>query len=342
MRDILKGKKILFFAPAFFGYEYKIKKKMEEMGAEVDFYDERSVVSAIGRALLKISPKIFELKSRKYYEEILRNNPKAYDYVFFIKAEMVPISILQEIRSTYRNAKMCLYLYDSVRNIPGILDKLQFFDVKYSFDRKDCLLYPELKLRPLFFADEFRKETNITESHKYDISFCGTIHSDRYKIICEIEKFTKEKGYDFLWYGYLQSKFMYYYYKLTKKEFKGTDISIFTFEKINSNAIAQLVEQSKIVLDMQHPKQSGLTMRTIEMIGMGKKLLTTNPEITKYDFYKPENICVIDRDNIKIDEKFFVVPYQDLTTELYEKYSIKSWIIDILNPMGFENNTFEL
>lgn len=342
MQGILEKKKILFFAPAFFGYEFKIKKKMEEMGAEVDFYDERSVVSALGRALLKISPKIFELKSRKYYEEILKKNPEEYDYVFFIKAEMVPISILQEIRSKYKNAKMCLYLYDSVKNIPGILDKLKFFDVKYSFDRKDCLVHPELKLRPLFFADEFRKDGSKTENFKYDISFCGTIHSDRYKIIKAVEKITKADGYCFFWIGYLQSKFMYYYYKITKKEFKGTDISTFTFQKTASSDIAKMVDESKIVLDMQHPKQSGLTMRTIEMVGMGKKLITTNSEITKYDFFKPENICVIDRNNVVIDKKFLSIPYQDLTNVLYEKYSIESWVIDILNPMECENNTFEL
>lgn len=148
----LKGKKILFFAPAFFGYELKIKKKMEELEAEVDYFDERSVTSAFERALLKISPNIFELKSRRYYRNILEGSQKQYDFIFFIKADMVPVKILQEIREKYPDAKLCLYLYDSVKNIPGIRDKLSYFDVKYSFDRKDCLEFPELKLRPLFFC----------------------------------------------------------------------------------------------------------------------------------------------------------------------------------------------
>ena len=58
------GKKILFLSPAFFKYENMIADKMREMGAKVDMYDERSVTSAMARALLKISPAIFKKRSK--------------------------------------------------------------------------------------------------------------------------------------------------------------------------------------------------------------------------------------------------------------------------------------
>lgn len=303
---------------------------MQELGAEVDFFDERSVTSASERALLKINPYIFERKSRKYYEDILEKEQKRYDYVFIIKADMIPGKSLQKIRTKYADAKLCLYLYDSIKNIPGILKKLPYFDVKYSFDLNDCSLYPELKLRPLFYADEFRREKGEEESYQYDISFCGTIHSDRYKIIRKIEDICKKKAYKMYWFGYLQSKFMYYYYKVTKPEFRNTSISTFTYTKLNSSNIANIVNNSKVVLDIQHPRQTGLTMRTIEMVGMKKKIITTNKEIKKYDFYKPENICVIDRDNITIPDEFLNIPYQTLDKETYEKYSLDQWVLDVL------------
>ena len=37
----LSGKNILFIAPAFFGYEKKIAEKMTNLGAEVDYFDDR-------------------------------------------------------------------------------------------------------------------------------------------------------------------------------------------------------------------------------------------------------------------------------------------------------------
>lgn len=86
----IRGKRILFLAPAFFGYELKIKHKMEDMGAIVDFYDVRSVTSAIERALLKISPNIFVRKTNKYYGEILKkNHEKDYDYIFIDRKSVV-------------------------------------------------------------------------------------------------------------------------------------------------------------------------------------------------------------------------------------------------------------
>lgn len=41
MESKLKNKRGLFFTPAFFGYENKIKSKMEELGISVDMFDVR-------------------------------------------------------------------------------------------------------------------------------------------------------------------------------------------------------------------------------------------------------------------------------------------------------------
>ncbi|HFR3278101.1 TPA: capsular biosynthesis protein CpsH, partial [Streptococcus suis] len=103
------------------------------------------------------------------------------------------------------------------------------------------------------------------------------------------------------------------------------------FDHLSSKEIADIINETEVVLDIQHPKQSGLTMRTIEMIGMNKKIITTNPMIRQYDFYNPNNILIIDRFDVEIDLSFFESPYQELQTEIYEKYSLEQWILDILN-----------
>lgn len=329
--DDISGKKILFFAPAFFGYENKIVKKMEDMGASVDMYDVRSVTSAKDRALLKVSPKIFASKSQKYYEKIIETNKgKDYDYILVVKCDMTPESILERFRKEYPNAKLCLYLWDSIDNIPGVLNKFKYFDTLHSFDMEDCKKHSELKFRPLFYADEFCKELS-TEEHKYDVSFAGTIHSDRYAVIKEVRKIVAEKGLKSYWFCYLQSKFVYCFYKATKKEFADTKITDFNFEKKGSEEIASIVDQSKIVLDIHHPKQTGLTMRTIEMVGMNKKLITTNASIKNYDFYNSNNISIVDRKNIQMDDMFLQTAYEPLNDELYKKYSLQSWVLEVLS-----------
>lgn len=328
----ISGKKILFFSPAFFRYENMITDKMREMGAEVDMYDERSVTGAMERALLKISSDIFKTRSQKYYESIIeQNKDKDYDYVLIVKCDMIPINILKKFRIEYPNAKLCLILWDSVENIPGVVEKFKYFDTLHSFDINDCEKYPELKFRPLFFADQFRKALKADEDYKYDISFLGTVHSDRFAVIKQVRDAAKEHGWKCCWFLYLQSRFIYRFYKLTKKEFRGVPETEFSFNKMSAEDIAHIVDESKVILDIQHPKQTGLTMRTIEMIGMNKKLITTNQSIMKYDFFCVENVTVVDRKQIEISEKFLSSPYSPLPEEVYEKYSLRSWILEVLD-----------
>ncbi|MBR2779896.1 MAG: capsular biosynthesis protein CpsH [Eubacteriaceae bacterium] len=328
----INGKNILFFSPAFFNYETMIAEKMREMGATVDMYDVRSVTSARNRALLKVSPSIFKARSKKYYDDIIeKNKDKNYDYILIVKCDMTPISALEKFKKIFQNAKLCLYLWDSVKNISGVADKFKYFDTLHSFDPDDCEKYPMLKFRPLFFGDQFRKEQTVSSDYKYDISFLGTIHSDRYAVIKQVKQIAKERGLKCYWFMYLQSKFIYYFYKLTKKEFKEVNESTFSFEKMSAEDIAKVVDESRIILDIQHPKQTGLTMRTIEMIGMNKKLITTNESIRRYDCFNENNVAVIDRKKVTFSDEFFRSSYIPLPDEVYEKYSLRSWIIEVLN-----------
>ncbi len=292
----LRGKRILFFAPSFFSYEKMIADEMVKMGAIVDSYDVRSVKSAFSRGLLKINPAIFSVQSKHYYNRILNENKKKnYDYILFIKCDMTPLSILRKLKVEYPNAKMCLYLYDSVSNIPGIERKFKYFDTLHSFDMGDCRRNHDLVFRPLFFGEQYEKDkkNNCCVKEKYDICFLGTIHSDRFSVIKRVQQIAKEKNLKSYWFLYLQSKLIYYYYKIVKQDFKGTSPSMFRFKKKTAEEISIITDMSRAVLDIQHPKQTGLTMRTIEMIGMRKKIITPNSSIKNIDFYNPNYIFII-------------------------------------------------
>lgn len=67
------------------------------------------------------------------------------------------------------------------------------------------------------------------------------------------------------------------------------------------------------------------------MIGMNKKLITTNASIVNYDFYNKKNILIINRENPQIDISFFSTPYEKINPEIYKKYSLSSWILDVLS-----------
>ena len=107
----MKNKKILFFAPSFFGYEIEIKKTLEKMGAIVDFYDERPSNNSLCKILIRLNPKLLEKMTYKYYQKIISlNSQKAYDYVFFIKNESAQKEELNLLKNSFSNAKFILYM----------------------------------------------------------------------------------------------------------------------------------------------------------------------------------------------------------------------------------------
>lgn len=93
--------------------------------------------------------------------------------------------------------------------------------------------------------------------------------------------------------------------------------------------VANIMHRSKAILDIQHPAQTGLTMRTIETLGIGRKLITTNTDIVNYDFYNEENILVIDRTNPVIPNSFIEHNAKEVSQQIYQKYSLNGWIEEI-------------
>lgn len=325
----LEGKKILFFAPKFFNYEIEIKKKMIEMGAEVDYFDERMNPNNLEKVIIRLKKELLNKKIKKYYQNILeKTKNKKYDYVFFLSPETIKVELLQELKNINKDAKFILYMYDSIKNKKNVLKILNEFDYHFSFDKSDCEYDSRFKFRPLFYLDEYSKYSS-NKLFNYDLTFIGTVHSDRYQIIKAIKEIALMESLKIKFFMYFPSKIIYFFKKIYDKSYKNTDIKDFSFEIMNKNEILSIISQSKVILDIQHPKQIGLTMRTIEMLGMKKKLITTNKDIANYDFYNSMNICIIDRESPTLDLNFIKSSYKEINKEIYEKYSIGKWIEEI-------------
>lgn len=331
----ISGKRILFFGLETFGYEKKILGKMQKAGAAVEYYNERAVTSKFGKTIIKFAPVLLNKKVESYYQSIIeKHSGQEFDIIFIMKCDVPMQKTLKALKDAFPNAEMRLHVWDSLSNIIGIENKLPYFDRVTSFDRIDCLNHPEFGFRPLFFADDFADDfaDNIknSDSKKYDISFCGTIHTDRYPILESIHEQCKKENLSFYGYYYLQSKLAYYYLKLKDKRYRKAPQSAFYFESIGSTEVNKIFQESNAVVDIQHPNQAGLTMRTIETFGAKKKLITTNKDIVNYDFYSPENICVIDRDHPVVPKEFLMTPYADVPADIYKKYSLTQWVADVL------------
>lgn len=320
----LKGKRILLLYAKFFNYDKIVTEKLREMGAIVDLYDARAELSTIEKAILKVYKGFFHEKLKKFHKQIQdENSGKQYDYIF--SNSYLPRETVISYKKKFPTARLILYLDDSVRNTYDIENTFDCFDSVKSFDRSDSIKY-KIGLQPLFFEDSYVETTKVEK--QYDLCFIGTIHSDRLKVISKINEICKKQKLRFFHYCYLQSNFIYYYYWLTQKEFRKYPKSFFAFDQMSSKDVATIVKSSTAILDIQHPLQTGLTMRTIETIGARKKIVTTNADIKYYDICD-SNVCIVDREIPEIPQGFLESKYKELNADIMYKYSLTGWIQSI-------------
>ena len=330
MGNRLLNKKVLLICPKTFDYHVEIINALGKMGAKVDYFDERPSNTAISKILIRVNKGLIDSKIREYYKNILNNIAKdSYDYVLIVKAESIPNDVILKLKKLNPKAKIILELWDSIANNSAAQEKINLVDKAFSFDRNDCKKY-NMNFRPLFYIEKYNDIAIKPSETKYDLLFVGTVHSDRYKVLKSLQAKLEKDGYKVFYYMYIPNKILYYIRKFIFGELKGASIEEFKFKSINQDEVLSLVSKSKVIVDIQHPKQTGLTMRTIEMLGANKKIITTNSNITEYDFYSESNICVVHRDMNNLDMEFFKSEYIPVANNIKEKYSIEAWLMELL------------
>ena len=325
----LQGKRILFFSAHLFGYQNDIRLAMESVGAIVDYYDERPANNFLVKGVIRINRNLLAGYINHYYNKIIKETlQKEYDYVFFIKGESISASNLRRLKQFHPEANFIIYHWDSIANNSNAQNLLPYFDRVFSFDKIDCERLG-LHFLPLFYTPDYANIPYYDKEIKYDMLFVGTTHSDRYKLVKRIEEQIIKMGGLCLTWFYFPSKILYYKMKIQNSYLRQIPVHTFHFKPMSKELLLQLYAGSRIIIDVQHPKQTGLTMRCIETLGAKRKLIKTNYYITEYDFYNPDNILVVDRNLPYVPEKFLNEPYRDTPKEIYESYSIKNWLSSI-------------
>lgn len=328
MTDLpLGGKKILFFCPQFFGYEISIKQELEKLGAQVFFRSGQALEHSWAKGLLRLAPSFgWKLADYYYLKWLKKDAPDQCDIVFIIKGEAISPQFLKTLRSKYNNAKVIFYMFDSVKNYKKINLKFDLIDEFYSFDLNDCRMMNYFTYRPLFFLDKYLSSS--VPKVGSSTFFIGTLNGDRPKVISRlIDVLGNDSIFDY--WLFVRSKVELRIRKLLDVSLKKIDTLRLLYKPMHHEDIKKHFDDCCAVLDIEHPNQTGLTMRTFEVLASGKKLITTNSSIIEHDFYDPTRICVIDRENPNIPLDFFTSVPAPIPDLFFEKYSLRGWVLDI-------------
>ncbi len=320
--------KILLIAPEFFGYELEIRAELEHRGASVDFIIDRPIKSSLFIVFTKYFPKITQFFLNLYYRKKINNLKKnSYNIVLVINGQTISPNILIRLRESLVGARFILYIWDSLKNRPSIINNLKFFENVYTFDPDDAI-YFKLRYLPLFFSKAYEAEPIRETCHQ--ITFIGTAHTDRFLVLNKL-KDNLPDGVTLYKYLYLRSSILYWGQKIKNISMRDSKLTDFYFTPMVKKEVLYKIFRSFAILDIEHPNQKGLTIRTLEALGAKRKLITTNNDIKNYDFYNPNNIHVIDRNDPRINIEFFMKSYEDIPSKLYKKYSIQGWVNRLLS-----------
>ena len=92
------------------------------------------------------------------------------------------------------------------------------------------------------------------------------------------------------------------------------------------------VNRSKYIIDIVQEEQVGLTLRALESLFYGRKLITNNSNISNYNFYNPNNILILDT-SYEIPEGFINSNYEPVGEELLRKYRSVEYYSKIIGPL---------
>jgi hypothetical protein len=337
----IEGKKVLLFSLQTFNYEQLIIDKLRAFGAIVDFYDERPANSILIKGIIRLRRSLLQLQINKYYRRLLNDvSTVKYDFLFVITGEVIPDFFLAEFKKKNPSCYCIYYTWDSFANCSHPLIILKHFDKCFTFDHADALKY-NLNFRPLFYSDKFEELSNNNMNYKYKLLFVGTAHSDRHKIVSQIATWCKSNNMSYFIYYYIQSWLVFLYKYFFDSTFKKVSFFDMNFSSLSIDRVLELYSQAEIILDVNHPFQTGLTMRTFEALGAEKKLITTNSAIKEYNFYNENNIYIIDRENPVVPIEFFESKFIPVPDNLKFRMSISGWLTELFLNDGFSPDWIE-
>lgn len=330
MNDLFKNRpRVLLVSPLMFSYHVAICEAIDQLGFDPVWWNDKAGASTLYKIALRLLPGITRrLTSNHFLSSIEKLPADSIDHILIIKGEGLNEKIVRRLRESQPQATLGLYLWDSVSNNKGIWDIVPVADAVASFDPVDAQANG-WRYRPLF-ARNVAPYTADEAQKRFDWCFIGTIHSDRHRVINRLRQVSGGAERSFV-FAYFQSSLVLKIRKLFDWTLWSAPSGTLSTTPMAAADVAHIIARSRAVLDVEHPQQRGLTMRTIETLLSGNKLLTTNQHLLASDLFDASRAQLIDRKTPRIDQTFLNQPVKPIPQELRDRYSCEAWAKELLD-----------
>ena len=284
----LSTRRALLVAPKFHTYHEDLIEALESLSYDVVYLKDKPT-STLYKIVSKFSMRLKSLIEKWFFLFNAAKYSKAYDLVLVVKGQALQPGIIESLKKNSPGAKFVFYQWDSIQNNPNFWRLYEYFDSVVTFDPRDARDYG-LGYLPLFYT-KFVPQPPLSD-RPLDILFVGTLHSERLVLVKKLVKFCKERGIYFKFHIYCPLLLQVRYFISGK--IKLSDLSLISFRSISRKELRESYISSKVVFDVPLGSQSGLTIRSIEALGAGAILYTSNETVVELSWTDFESVQFFD------------------------------------------------
>ncbi|NQX95232.1 MAG: hypothetical protein HRT64_10000 [Erythrobacter sp.] len=308
--------RILFIGIDFYDYAARISGAFERLGHTVDFHaiEDRGFAS---KSAKKLAPGAYERRRATYHSRLIEATAgKDYDVVLFIQVHQMRHKALERLRALHPKAHFVLYNWDSLTT-HDFRPWMRHFDHVATFDPDDANAIEEAAYLPLFAIPRFF-EIDHDKKPEHDLYFVGAIGSmNRFDALARLHAFCETTA--------LEAKFHLVCSPVVRWQLwrAGKSLPGVTGDSVGFEEIVAMLEASRATFDFANHKQSGYTMRLIENMCAGRKIITENPRILDEPFYREDRFLLVDGHDFSAVPEFLATP---VSSELdVHEFHVDNW-----------------
>ncbi len=323
-----KGKSIMVLMPTDVGIYAEIERNLKQLGFRVTMVTglpEKFRYHGLGDRLRNLFHKA--IGDRDYKRRLILEQIKCQadwsiaeagrvDFALVIRADCFTHAQLEKAR---RNSGKCVgYHWDGVSRFPGVEERLRYFHRFYVFDPADARPAEGVAHADNFWFDRIAGDSD-SAIPDVDVYYVGTYDSRVPFLLRTFERLRRQ--------GQTIRAIIAGMNPGPRPDI--ADVS-FPEQGITYSENLDLLPSARVILDAPHlDVHQGLSLRVFEALGAGKKLITTNPQVLRCDFYHPDNIHLLTDDDAAL-ARFLSVPAVPVAPELRLRHGFSAWLRRVL------------
>lgn len=311
---------ILLLAPSYFGLYLPVKDALEKKGHNVTWIDDVSLKypykrkdkTIFHRLARKIVSKVLKVEKRFWDSQKHILDKQTYDLFLVINGCCYCPYVKELLKRNNKTIKLVQYAWDANKYYDFFHYKSDF-DKLYSFDYDDSKEIKGVKFLPIYW----KKSENLAKDVKYDVSLIGSDHDNRFNIVNKVIPQLKERNVS-------------YCFKIYSETDLEDPYGIIIKNPIPIEETNYITSASNCIFDTDREIQTGVTPRLIWALANGKKVISTNKNLSRLGFVDMEQVRIVDRNNPIIDIEFLLNKTSYKVSDYLKSLEVDNWVENFL------------